>query len=243
MEKLTRAMYGIVCGLTVGNAICSTSTGSAFEALKTVKKNSSETLLDMTIHDAIAKLSAAFQVKTSAIQTGCIVKDSKKLCLKSDAMATIPTPYATADAMTLPAFVDAVIYSQANFLGSSTLLASSSAATTLPLSGLTLGSIKLIRKACLYYNKNYTGSMSCDYEQSGASSTIPLGFNSLKLASGIWIEAFQNSDRSGFHLPYSQASAQLLDGTNFFSTRPISYVIYSQNEAVDLVHVNPPPKK
>lgn len=238
MNNIGRVLYGIFVGLSITKTVCSNPTNDAVDAISTVKKNAQETSFNGSVHDVISSLSAAFQVKASSIQTACIVKGTRKMCLKSDAVESIPDAYKIADSMTLPAFVEAVVYSEPNFSGTTTTLPFSSSASTPALSGLNLGSIKLIRKACVYYNKNYAGSMTCDYEHSGTTGTTSLGFNSLKLASGIWIDAFQNRQQSGLHIPYTLLSPQLIGGSNNFSVRPSSYIIHSQNEPVDIVKVN-----
>lgn len=238
MNNIDRVLYGIFLSLSTASSCYSAPAHSAIDALSIVKKNAAAAYFNTNIKDTISSLSAAFQVKATSLQTACIIKGGAKMCLKSDAVTSIPSAYKIADSMTLPAFVEAVVYSEPNFSGTTTILPFSSAASTPTLFGLTLGSIKLIRKACVYYNKNYAGSTTCDYQESGTAGNSSLGFNSLKLASGIWIDAFQSKGQSGLHIPYSSLSAQLINGSDYFPIRPLSYIIHSQNEPVDIVKVN-----
>lgn len=238
MNKISYLHFGLlgVLALTT-SGYCGTENQSS-QVIDTINSNNNETTSSNNIHDFITGMSAAFQTTIPAIQTGCIIKGTAKICLESDEVSSIPNNYQLADFITLPAFVQAIIYSKPDFSGDATTLPLLYTESTTALSGLNVGSIKLLRHACLYSNLSYRGSMICDHQDSGLLGSSPIGFNSLKVASGIWIDVFENSDQSGFHLPYTAAAARLVHDARFFLKNPLSYKIHSQNEAVDLVKVN-----
>lgn len=238
MNSIHRFLYCIFGGLALVKSGYSAPTTDALDAITAVKNNSQKFYTNTNKQDAIANLSAAFQIKAGSLQTGCILKGGAKLCLNSDELSTIPSSYTQSDTMALPAFVDVVVYSEPYFSGTATTLASSSVASKVDITGLKLGSIKQRRKACVYYNASYTGMTVCDYLGSGSREEAPIGIKSLHVASGSWIDVFQNKDHSGLHMPFSKAMSNIM-GTAYFPSRALSYTIHSQNEPVNLVSVNP----